>query len=296
MPLDAKRIGKSIRKLRKILKTMPKLPSPEDVHDLRTHTRRLEATVKAVGFKCKLNDRRIFRQLGRIRKKAGKVRDMDVLTSDLAELRLNGDKDDLVQLLEYLGAERYRHARQLHRAVRRRGAEIRRRLKQIESRLEGIQESGQQNGSTRQSAAGTTAAATVIELSRALNTPRVLKRANLHPYRKKVKELRYVLQMQQGDTTHESIDELGKCKDAIGEWHDWQELVQIAGELNQDDSNRDLLKELSAIQQKKFESALSITNRIRKKYVTSDSKPGRRSTHKPHLPRRMMKSATASAY
>jgi CHAD domain-containing protein len=293
MPLDAKRIGKNIRKLRKILNKVPKVPNPEVVHDLRTHTRRLEATVKAVGFDCKRNDRRIFRQLARIRKKAGKVRDMDVLTSDLVEVKLNHGNDEFIELLEYLGAQRYRYARQLHRFVRRRSTKIRRRLKQIENRLERIQEAGQQNGSTSKSNAGTTAAAIVLELSRQITSPRTLNRANLHPYRKKIKELRYVLQTQRENTDHELIDELGKCKDAIGEWHDWQELVKIAAERGQDEPNRDLLKKLSAIERKKFKSALSLTNKMRRKYVRPNSGPRHRSTHKPRDPRRILKAVAA---
>jgi CHAD domain-containing protein len=294
MPLDAKRIGKNIRKLRKILQKVPKVPNPEVVHDLRTHTRRLEATVKAAGFDCKHSDRRTFRQLDRIRKKAGKVRDMDVLTSDLAEVELNHGNDEFVELLEYLGAERYRYARQLQRFVRRRSAKIRRRLKRIENRLEHIQEAGQQNRSTSKNKAGTTAATVAaLELSRALGAPRTLNRANLHPYRKKIKELRYALQTQRENTNQELIDELRKCKDATGEWHDWQELVKIAAEQNQGEPNRDLLKKLSAIEQKKFESALSIANRMRRKYVKSNSAPRHRRTRKPREPRRILKAAAA---
>lgn len=49
----------------------------------------------------------------------------------------------------------------------------------------------------------------------------------LHPYRLKVKELRYALQLA---ASHEEllIEALGEVKDSIGEWPDWCELEAIA--------------------------------------------------------------------
>lgn len=46
MPLDSKRIQKSIKRVSKFLKKPPKNPSPEEVHDVRTSTRGLESTLK----------------------------------------------------------------------------------------------------------------------------------------------------------------------------------------------------------------------------------------------------------
>ena len=48
VPLDPERVLKPTRKLRKLLKNMPKQPAPEQVHDLRTNTRRFEAILAAV--------------------------------------------------------------------------------------------------------------------------------------------------------------------------------------------------------------------------------------------------------
>jgi CHAD domain-containing protein len=49
MPLDPKRVQKLVRELRKFLKKVPKRPSIEDIHDLRTNTRRFETNVGRVG-------------------------------------------------------------------------------------------------------------------------------------------------------------------------------------------------------------------------------------------------------
>src|SRR2546429_285076 len=111
MPVDVKRIEKPVRKLRKLLKNTPKRPTPDEIHSLRTNTRRLEATIGALGLNSKGNERKLLRELAPIRRRAGKIRDMDVLTADVADVRLDGERDCQVQVLEHLGAQRDRHAR-----------------------------------------------------------------------------------------------------------------------------------------------------------------------------------------
>src|SRR6266478_2437904 len=109
MASDIGPIKKNIRKLRKLLKKAPKLPNPDEIHDLRTQIRRFEAMLEALDVNCKRNERRVLRYLGRIRKRAGKIRDMDVLTGHASTVQVDQERDCLVQLLEYLGAET--HAR-----------------------------------------------------------------------------------------------------------------------------------------------------------------------------------------
>jgi CHAD domain-containing protein len=296
MPLDTKRVDKNIRKLRKMLKKASKLPDPENVYKLRTRTRRLEATIEALGLASKNNGRILLRELRRIRKKAGKVRDMDVLTSHLFGVRLDNDKDCLVQLLEYLGAKRYRYARRLHRSMRHHGAEIRQRLRRTEVHLKQIEKDGRKKGSRPPGEMDTTAAAAVLQLSRGLNTPPSLNRGNLHAYRMKVKELRYVLQTNPNNTTQELrelIDQLDECKDAIGEWHDWQELEKKAAKLLRNHPNCEMRHRLSAIQREKYESALSITNRMRRKYVTPNVERRHSSRRRQRPPEPILKAAAA---
>jgi CHAD domain-containing protein len=44
MALDLNRAEKPVRKLRKLLKKMSNPPTPEQVHDFRTNSRRVDAT------------------------------------------------------------------------------------------------------------------------------------------------------------------------------------------------------------------------------------------------------------
>jgi CHAD domain-containing protein len=264
MPLDARKIEKTIGKLRKLLKKAPKLPSPDDVHDLRTRARRIEATFEAAGLASKRNERRLLSRLKQMRKKAGKVRDMDVLTSHVSAGSLNSEDPSVITLVEYLARQRHRRARKLHESIVKHGAEARQRLKRAARRIRQIAAPGGSSDQSKEPA--TNAAAAALRLSNELAAVPTLRRSNLHPYRMKIKQLRYVLQAAENHGNRELLGALGKCKDAIGEWHDWQELVGIATKLFEDDPNCEALRKLREIQQQKYESALTMTNQMRRRY------------------------------
>jgi CHAD domain-containing protein len=268
MALDANRIGNTIEKLRKLLKKDSSLMTPDQVHTLRTHTRRVQAAVEAVEPLPRRNERRLFRGLRRMRKKAGKVRDLDVLTANLSGVKVEDHPDCLVQLMEHLGAQRFRRAKQLRASIRREGHSARRRLKVAARRLARIIDHKSSPGN--QQNAETVAAAKALELSSTLATPASLNRGNLHPYRLKVKELRYVLQTAQAHGNDRFIEALGKSKDAIGEWHDWEELTAIAGDVLDDAPGCELMAKLKTIAGEKYESALSATNMLRARFAKQD--------------------------
>ena len=266
MALDRERIEKSIRKLRKIMKKQPRRPTPEQVHDIRTHSRRFEAAVEAVALDSKTNERRLLKDLSRVRRRAGNVRDMDVLTGHASHVHVEDHEDCLVQLLEHLGAERYGYADRLHRVMRQYGEPLRRRLKRTARRFEKLIPDENKDTSKGLNRVAAEATATALELTNELSKPATLNKTNLHPYRLKVKELRNVLQMAE-NPNEDFIKILGEVKDAIGEWHDWEELIAIAEDLLQDVSGCEVMRELKATSEQKYQSALALTNRMRREYL-----------------------------
>jgi CHAD domain-containing protein len=285
MSLDPDRIQKSVRKLRKLVKKAPKRLTPDQVHDLRTLTRSFEATVGALGLDSKRNERRLLRELARVRKRAGKVRDMDVLTGNASSLHVDKDLDCLIQLLEYLSSARYQHAEKLLVVIKENGPTLRRRLKRSSAHFQKVipivsKRDNRKNFSNQRTAAAAEAAATALKLAKDLENPPTLNRSNLHLYRLKVKELRNILQMADHPGNQPFVDALGEVKDAIGEWHDWVELIAIAAGLLDHGPACKLLHELRVVSARKYERALSLTNKMRRDFLSS----GRFGKHRPARP------------
>lgn len=281
MPLDQDKLAKGFRKLRKVPKIVTKRPSPEEVHDLRTRTRRLESTLHALLLDQERDGRRLLRTVSPIRKKAGKVRDMDVLTGFAATLA-NDDQGCLIRLLEHLGAKRLQFARRLRAAVAQKRKKARRRLRQY-ARLIGRNVTGSGKSTSDNLEWSANARAIALQLSSELAAWSRLNSSNLHPYRLKVKELRYVLQLAEGQDDP-LVDALGEVKDAIGEWHDWSELAAVATEILDHGSGCKVLKQIRAISRAKFDHALSSAEAVRTKFVGAVPiamrviAPGRRSS------------------
>jgi CHAD domain-containing protein len=266
MALDSDEVQKPVRKLRKILKKISSNPSPAKVHDLRTRTRQIEATLGALSLDSDRSGRKLLKPLSRVRRSAGQVRDMDVLISYAAGLSGDGDDNCKIELLEHLGSARQRKADKLDSSVSKYGPPLRSRLKRTLSELEDLV-GDEQGDETNQRAASSKAAAAVLALESELANTRQLGRRNLHPYRLKVKELRNVLKLAQGEDDQEFVDALGRVKDLIGEWHDWEELLSIASRKLNHGTGCTLMRQLRQKTKEKYERALTETERMRKTYL-----------------------------
>jgi CHAD domain-containing protein len=158
--------------------------------------------------------------------------------------------------------------------IREDGPTLRRRLKRSSAHFEkAISNGGKSDvgkkSSDQQPAAAAEAAATALTLAKDLENPPTLNRSNLHPYRIKVKELRNILQMADEPGNQDFIDALGEVKDAIGEWHDWEELIGVAEKRLDHGPGCKLLQELKTISARKYERALSLANKMRRDFLRS---------------------------
>jgi CHAD domain-containing protein len=269
VPLVPEQVEQQPAKLRKSLKKLAQNASEQNVHQLRTRTRRLEAMLHALAIDTKKNERLLLKTIAPVRKKAGKVRDMDVLTRFASEPGIqNGERHCTVQLLEYLGSRRATQARKLEKLASAQAAEIKKRLNRCERLLRKTFAQGINSREERKWA--TESAALALQLDAELRDWPKLNRKNLHPFRLKVKELRYVLEMaSEGD--NDFVDILGEVKDAIGEWHDWGELAAIARKVIQH-PGCNLLRGIRSTAEKKFERALALANRMRKENLGTGGK------------------------
>lgn len=276
MPLDAARIVKPMHKLHKTLAHPSRLLSPEGVHELRTGCYRVQSAMRALGFAEERRGGDLVEMLERIRKRAGKVRDADVLTSLAATMGTEGGSESLIQLIEALGIRRGGYKDKLKRTINRERGNARDELKHFRKRIEkqlAATDAGFAEGWSRN------AMARSVELSYEIAEWPKLKRDNLHPFRLKVKELRVVEQLS-SVPDGKLIDALRDVKNAVGEWHDWSELAELATKVLNRKGQEPISKHLRSILEDRLQHALVLSTRLRQRYF--GLREGRRGADKPH--------------
>jgi len=185
MELDPGNIQRPVRILRRSLKSLTSDPPMAEVHNLRTHARRVEAIAAALMPGGKKQKQRLLKTIRPVRKAAGVVRDMDVLARNARTLARHRRNGSVARLLAYLSSMRLESARELFEAVAERRSDARRRLKrfsrQIEKRFHENKPQAAGDGP------GTEAA---MKLIRELNSWPGFSAENLHAFRIKMTELR----------------------------------------------------------------------------------------------------------
>jgi CHAD domain-containing protein len=250
--------------------------SAKRVHQVRTRTRRIETMVEAFSLDSRRNERRLLKALKPIRKKAGKVRDADVLIGFASQLKPQGEGNCSVRLLEHLGAQRLRRCWKLKKAAAAHAHEVGRCAKKFEQFLDNALKDG--NAKTTGEKLSEEAAVLALRLTGELRRWPSLNRSNLHPFRLKVKELRYLLQMAEDqEKDSQFIQDLGEVKDAIGEWHDWEELTKTARHVIRHRACS-LTNTIQSTTREKLERGLAVANQLRKRRLSPNREPRRQRT------------------
>jgi CHAD domain-containing protein len=282
LALSPKRLVKPLKKLRNLFDDLGSEPTPEQVHHLRTNARRFEAAFETLAVDDVRMPHSFLKDLARLRKRAGEVRDMDVLTQYAAAIRPHGEEECQVRLLEHLGARRKKQAGKLSREIRKLGPALRRELDKAPSRIAKLLRNNDADA-THNIAATMTARA--VTLAAQLAEPLRLNRTNLHAYRLKVKELQNILLMAEAESRPRFVRDLGRVKDGIGEWHDYAELVAIGSKLLDHAGGCPLLAELKRTAESKYDDALALALRFRKLYLDDAYRPAKKGAATAGTPR-----------
>jgi CHAD domain-containing protein len=273
MAIELERLEKPLRQLRKSLKRLEKNPPPEAVHKLRTRARHIEAIAPALTPIEGKKTRRLLKSIKPVRKAAGSVRDMDVLTGNALSLPKNSHSESLARLVELLGTTRQKSAGALFETVGEQRKSARRVLKKYAKLVE-ASFNGKRPGSAVNGQPARNVQAAIGGLEEELSHWPTLSERNIHPFRLKVKELRSILQLiPDGDAGF--VAALGKVKDQIGDWHDWQQLDGFARATLDARQDRALLKQIEQAGEKKLEEALTAANALRKRYLQSANLNGK---------------------
>jgi CHAD domain-containing protein len=269
MPVDQERSRLPFQKLSRQMTKLATKPAPENVHKFRTYSRRVEALLYELVPEPNRNDRKLLKRLSRLRKKAGRVRDLDVQLASLGSLKIPQDVGRKSQLRHSLAEERAQREKKLAKAFDGETLrELRRRLKRAASHE--IPESMEP------------LALAMRQLSQLGRDHAPLTEKILHQYRIAGKRARYLAELAGKDPEAQRlVDQLKRMQDVIGDWHDWLKLTQKAEELFKGGQDSALLAVLRNVTRAKFRQAVDALTETRaalsgKKPPSMGELPGRR--------------------
>jgi CHAD domain-containing protein len=207
---------KILLRMRRYLGRLAKHPDTENVHRFRTNSRRVEAIVSELAPDTR-NRQKLLKQLSKLRKKAGRLRDLDVQLAFLKDLKMSDHQNHRSALMHRLRDEQERHGRKLAKNLTyKRVNKIRKRLSRSlgEMQFDGIDPLQ-------------LAWQWLPKLPAASVTQQ-----QLHACRIAAKRARYLAELA-GDSADAKtfIDHLKRAQDEIGQWHDVLKLEERAKDL-----------------------------------------------------------------
>jgi len=214
--------------------------TPENVHHFRTNSRRVEAVIDTLAPESR-NKKRAIKLVAKLRKRAGKMRDIDVQIALLKDLKVPDRQNHRAQLLELLDEEHDRQTRKLSKAA---DAPA---LRELRKRLRREQQAIKFDGIDPLRLA-------VRALPRVGQSP--LTEKTLHAFRIGAKHARYLAELAgENPEAKTFVDELKRAQDAAGEWHDALKLKEQAEKRFGSASESALVSVLQNISRARFRSA-----------------------------------------
>jgi len=236
--------------------------TPKNVHNFRTGTRRVETLLKELTSERSRNEKKLLSLLARIRKRAGRVRDLDVQLSALRILKVPQQPRRKTQLMNSLIELRAEHEKKLRKVLTKDAVrEIRKRLVRAARNL------------------NLKASRDPLAVARHMLAPMThpdgpLTEELLHQYRILGKRARYAAEFApKSPEADRFIAELKRAQDAVGNWHDWFTLMQTAAQRLGDVRESSLVAVLHNVTGAKFRNAVAALPGIAKGPATSEIPP-----------------------
>jgi len=217
--------------------------TPKHVHRLRTNIRRIESLTRYAHLHLGRKQEKTLRIMAALRKRAGKVRDLDVQVKLLDAIANTSTRHDRQALTEVLKRRRSRQAERLRTAIakaRDAGLSV-----SVDRILEKVAEALALAAPT---APLIQASQELARLSAEFEVNSSTKAKVLHKIRIKIKKIRYLAELAEQTAEQESfVGELKTAQDVLGDWHDWEELTYAAENQFADRVNCPLLVEVRAL-------------------------------------------------
>jgi CHAD domain-containing protein len=239
------------QKMERALLKLSSAQQAESVHSFRTTSRRLQTLLEEVIPDHGRNETKLLKMLDRIRKRAGKVRDLDVQLAALRSLKVPQEPRRKTQLVHSLIELRVKHEKKLRKLLDRHTIQdIRKRLKRASRELK-----------PETSRDALTVARTM--LAQVVRPAGPVTEDLLHRYRIVVKRARYAAEFapKSAEAAH-FISQLKRLQDAVGNWHDWLTLENTAAKRLGDVNQSSLVAALHNVTGGKFRQAVSASSTI----------------------------------
>ncbi len=240
------------QKLERNLLELGSKPGADSVHRFRTSTRRLQTLLEHLAPDSGFNREKLLKLLGRIRKRAGKVRDLDVQLAALRSLRFPQEPRRKTQLVDHLIELRGEKEKRMRKALDKKTLrEIRKRLKKVGKDFK------PQDGRDPLAVARHT-------LEQIVRPDAPLTEEAMHQYRILTKRARYAAEFAvKTPASSQLLAALKRIQDALGDWHDWFTLTRSAREFLGDVRESSLVAELHNVTGAKFRHAVSVLTQVR---------------------------------
>jgi len=282
MPVDSEKSRLAFQTLNRHLSKLQTKTAPKSVHKFRTYSRRVETMVGDLASEQSRNDKKMLKLLERLRKKAGRVRDLDVQIASLRGLKISHEPRRKSQLLRHLREDRAKKEKKLAANVDKKTVrELRKRLKRAASEL--------------QIPAGTEPLSVALrQVDQLGKDDAPLNEKVLHQYRIAGKRARYIAELA-GDNPQAQnvVEQLKHMQDVIGDWHDSLKLTERAEELFGGVLDSGLVAALRNVPRAKFHNAFEVL--IKTRAVLSGKKPVSISTAARKSPGRATRSHAVAA-
>jgi CHAD domain-containing protein len=242
------------QKLERDLVRVSSKQNAESVHRFRSAVRRLETLLEELLPKQKRAHHKLLKALGRIRKRSGKLRDLDVQLSALRSLKIPQEPRRKSQLMNNLIELRAEHEKKLRKALDKKDVhEIQKRLRRAARDV-------------RSAKAGDPLAVARKMLGQPLSADSrgTLTEDLLHHYRIIGKRARYIAELAPASAeVTEFVTQLKRMQDAAGDWHDWFTLTHTAAKRLGDVHESSLVAALHNVTGAKFRNAVTALSALR---------------------------------
>jgi len=252
MLLDHADVRPVFRKLSRQLSKLGSKSAPDAVHKFRTSSRRVEVLVTDLAQERSRNDKKLLKLLDRLRKKSGRVRDLDVEIAALRSLKIPQEPARKSRLMRTLAEERANREKKLIKVLNKKTiAEVRKRLKRTAGTLEIPGTTNPVEVAMRK--------ITELEVGNS-----AVSEQTLHSFRLASKRARYIAEMAGHDAEGmRLVEQLKRMQDAIGDWHDWEQLARRAEKLYGGAQDSALVAALRNVTRAKFRQAVNVLTETR---------------------------------